>query len=66
VPLANPPQLGILFSNQSITLDWSRGGFILQQAGNLAGPWTNVTGPVVSSPFTWTNVGSSEFFRLWR
>jgi hypothetical protein len=66
VPLAFPPQLGILFSNPSVTLHWSRGGFILQQAGNLAGPWTNVPGPVVSSPFTWTNSGSSEFFRLQR
>jgi len=66
VPLAFPPQLGILFSNQSVTLDWSRGGFILQQAGNLAGPWTNVPGPVVSSPFISTNSESSEFFRLWR
>jgi hypothetical protein len=66
VPIANPPQLGILVSNQAITLNWSRGGFILQQANNLAGPWTNVPGPVVSSPFIWTNVESSEFFRLWR
>lgn len=66
VPLAFPPQLGILSSNQSILLSWSRGGFILQQADTLAGPWTNVPGPVVSSPFIWTNSESSEFFRLWR
>ncbi len=32
----------------------------------LPGPWTNVAGPVVSSPFTWTNPAPSEFFRLWR
>jgi hypothetical protein len=66
VPLASPPQLGILVSNQAITLTWSRGGFILQQAAALAGPWTIVPGPVVSSPFTWTNSAASEFFRLWR
>jgi hypothetical protein len=66
VPLASPPQLGILASDQSITLNWSRGGFILQQAGTPAGPWTNVSGPVVSSPFVWTNFESNEFFRLWR
>jgi hypothetical protein len=66
VPLAFPPQLGVLISNESITLDWSRGGFILQQADTPAGPWTNVPGPVVSSPFIWTNSESSQFFRLWR
>jgi hypothetical protein len=66
VPLAFPPHLGILISNQSITLHWSRGGFILQQADTLPGPWTDVPGPVVSSPFIWTNSESSQFFRLWR
>ncbi len=66
VPLANPPPLGILFSNQSFTLNWSRGGFMLQQAGNLAGPWTEVPGPVVSSPFIGLNSETNEFFRLSR
>ncbi|MGO8700277.1 MAG: phosphodiester glycosidase family protein [Limisphaerales bacterium] len=66
LPLAVPPQLGILSSNRFVTLDWSRGGFILQQAGALAGPWTSVPGPVVSSPFISTNLESNAFFRLWR
>ena len=66
VPLPFPPLLGILPSNPTINLTWSRGGFILQEAATLTGPWTNVPGPVVSSPFTTTNSGSSEFFRLWR
>jgi hypothetical protein len=66
VPYANPPQLGILNSNQSITLNWSRGGFLLQEAGDLAGPWTNVPGPVVSSPFVLANAASNQFFRLSR
>jgi hypothetical protein len=64
VPLSFPPQLAILFSNRTVTLNWSRGGFTLQQAGTPAGPWTNVPGPVVSSPFTTTNAGKSEFYRL--
>jgi hypothetical protein len=66
VPLAFPPQLGVLSSNHSVTLNWNRGGFILQQAGAPAGPWTNVPGPIVSSPFTCANSRSNEFFRLWR
>jgi hypothetical protein len=66
VPIANPPQLGILGASQSITLNWTRGGFILQQSGALNGPWTDVPGPVVSSPFIWTNTVSNEFFRLSR
>ncbi len=66
LPQGNPPQLGILASNQSGTINWSRGGYVLQEAGALNGPWTNVPGPVVSSPFLWTNSGSTEFFRLSR
>jgi hypothetical protein len=66
LPQAIPPQLGILSSNQSVTLDWTRGGFILQQAATVAGPWTDIPGPVVSSPFISTNLESNAFFRLWR
>jgi hypothetical protein len=66
VPLASPPQLGIQFSKPTVTVNWSRGGFTLQQAPTPAGPWTDVPGPVVSSPFIGTNSGSSEFFRLAR
>jgi hypothetical protein len=66
VPISFPPQLGILSSNQSIALNWTRGGFILQQANTVNGPWTNAPGPVVSSPFLMTNLESNEFFRLWR
>jgi hypothetical protein len=66
LPRTAPPQLGILSSNQSVTLDWTRGGFILQQAATVGGPWTDVAGPVVSSPFIPTNLVSNAFFRLWR
>jgi hypothetical protein len=65
-PLTVPPQLGILSSNRFVTLDWTRGGFILQQAATVGGPWTNVPGPVLSSPFISTNLESNAFFRLWR
>jgi hypothetical protein len=66
VPIANPPQLSIAGAAPSITVNWSRGGFILQQAASLSGPWTNVSGPVITSPFLLTNIQSSEFFRLAR
>ena len=64
VPLAFPPQLGILFSNQTVTLNWSRGGFTLQQAASPTGLWTNAPGPVISSPFMTTNSSAACFFRL--
>jgi hypothetical protein len=66
VPLAFPPQLSMQFSQPAVTLSWSRGGFILQQADTPAGPWMDVPGPVVSSPYTCTNSGSGQFFRLRR
>ena len=61
---AAPPQLTIQPSNSSLTLSWSRGGFTLQQASSPAGPWANVPGPIVASPFTTTNSGTSQYFRL--
>jgi len=66
LPQSVSPRLGILSSNQSVSLDWTRGGFILQQAATVAGPWTNVAGPVVSSPFIPAKSESNAFFRLWR
>ena len=58
------PELSIGSSNGIPVLSWNRGGFILQQASNPAGPWTNVPGPVVSSPFTPSVNSSPCYFRL--
>jgi hypothetical protein len=66
LPISKSPQMGILVSNQTITLSWTRVGFTLQGAGNLKGPWTNVPGPVTNSPFTVTNTRTAQFFRLSR
>jgi exopolysaccharide biosynthesis protein len=63
-PYTLPPQLSIAPGNGAGTLSWTRGGFTLQQAPALGGPWTDVPGPIFSSPFTATNSGSSQFFRL--
>jgi hypothetical protein len=66
IPLAFPPQLNMQYSPPTVTLSWTRGGFTLQQANTPAGPWKDVPGPVVSSPYTCTNSGPALFFRLWR
>jgi hypothetical protein len=65
-PMAAPPQLDIQTTSASVTIDWARGGFTLQETDSLTDPWIDVPGPVVSSPFIWTNTQSSMFFRLRR
>ena len=56
--------LGVAYSNGTITLSWSGTGFTLQRASSPAGPWLDVPGPVVTSPYTTPNSGSTRFFRL--
>ena len=63
-PYTSKPQLNIAYTQGTITLSWSRGGFTLQQAAVPGGPWTDVSGPVVSSPFTSTYLASTLYFRL--
>jgi hypothetical protein len=63
-PYSSPPQISIQQSNSVSTVSWNRGGFTLQQAGSPAGPWTSAPGPIVSSPFTTTNTGPAQYFRL--
>jgi hypothetical protein len=63
-PYSAPPQLAIQQSNTTLTVSWSRGGFTLQQASSPAGPWLDVPGPIVSSPFTTANSGAAQYFRL--
>jgi hypothetical protein len=64
VPYPSSPQLNVTGSNGTLTLSWDRGGFTLQQADAPTGPWSNVPGPVVSSPYTTSFVGASRFYRL--
>jgi hypothetical protein len=58
------PELSIVSSNGTPVVSWTRGGFTLQQASSPAGPWTNVPGPVVSSPFVPPVNSSPCYFRL--
>ncbi len=63
-PITTSPQLTLVSSNAMANLSWKGGGFTLQQAGSPIGPWTNVPGPVVISPFTTPMTNASRFFRL--
>jgi len=63
-PYVLQPQLSLAYSNNTITLGWNRNGFLLQQASAPTGPWDNVPGPVISSPFTTNVSGTTCFFRL--
>jgi hypothetical protein len=63
-PITVSPILSLVRSNATVALSWNGGGFFLQQAGSLAGPWTNVPGPVTTSPFTTPITNACRFFRL--
>jgi hypothetical protein len=59
-----PAQLNIQQAGTNVTVSWTRGGFTLQQAISPAGPWQNVPGPVVSSPYIAPSSVAPQYFRL--
>jgi hypothetical protein len=63
-PLIVRPALAIVFSNGTLTLSWNRGGFVLQQANSPLGRWTDVPGPVASSPYTPSLSAVAQYYRL--
>ena len=63
-PYTALPQLGIQQTDTTLTVSWNRGGYSLQQANSPAGPWSEVPGPIVSSPYSVTNAGVVQYFRL--
>jgi hypothetical protein len=63
-PLMASPQLTLVSSNATAVLSWDGGGFILQQAKSPIGPWTNVPGPGITSPFMTPMTNASCFYRL--
>jgi exopolysaccharide biosynthesis protein len=63
-PYVPRPALSLAKTNTALTVQWNRGGYILQQSGSLTGAWSNVPGPVIVSPYQTTNTGSNRFFRL--
>ncbi len=66
VPLDVVPALSIACSNNLAVVTWNRSGFTLQQAPALSGPWSDVPGPVVASPYATPISNSNLFFRLKR
>ncbi len=64
VSQAVPAQLNIQQTGTNVIVSWTRGGFTLQQANSPAGPWQNIPGPVVSSPYVAPSSGTSQYFRL--
>jgi hypothetical protein len=64
VPYISKPKLDLACSSNVVTLSWSQGGYTLQQANAITGAWSNVLGPVISSPFTTNSSGAARFFRL--
>jgi hypothetical protein len=63
-PFSASPPLTLLSSNATAALSWNGGGYILQQAKSPIGPWTNVPGPVITSPFMTRMTNASSFYRL--
>jgi hypothetical protein len=63
-PYLVSPQLSVVRSNNTVVLNWSGGGYTLQQADAPAGPWTDVPGPVTSSPYVTNDSSAARFFRL--
>ena len=63
-PYVSSPALNLTYSDGTTTLSWDRGGFTLQQADSVDGPWMDVPGPIVSSPFVTPVSNSARFFRL--
>ncbi len=64
VPYILGPTLDLTSTNGMLVLDWTRGGFTLQQANTPAGPWINTPGPIITSPYAASASGSALFYRL--
>jgi hypothetical protein len=58
--------LRISRSNSVVCVSWDGFGFTLQRANALTGTnvWSDVSGPITSSPYCTTNPATTTFFRL--
>ncbi|HRI12060.1 MAG TPA: phosphodiester glycosidase family protein [Verrucomicrobiota bacterium] len=59
-----PAVLAISGGDGTTSVSWTRGGFVLQWSEGAQGPWTDVPGPVLASPFTVSDAGSTRYYRL--
>jgi Phosphodiester glycosidase/Purple acid Phosphatase, N-terminal domain len=65
-PVAIAPALNVLMTNGAPLINWSRNGFLLQSAPAPDGPWSDLPGPVIQSPFSPAPAAGNQFFRLAR
>jgi len=65
-PYPRNATLTAAWANGSLVLSWTPGGYSLQQAPAVSGPWSNVAGSINGSPFAITNAaaGPAQFYRL--
>lgn len=65
-PLVTEAQLSISRVGDAICLNWYGTNFTLQRASSLgpAAVWTDVPGPVQTSPYCLTNPSATQFYRL--
>lgn len=64
--LVTETKMSISRSNNAVCLSWAGDGFTLQHANILTGanPWSDVPGPIKSSPYCVTNPPTTTFYRL--
>jgi hypothetical protein len=62
--LVSEVPLRINHSNNIVCVSWDGLGFTLQRANTLTGAWSDVPGPITSSPYCTTNPATTTFFRL--
>ena len=63
-PVFIKPNLGILREANTVTLYWNGTGWVLQQATDPSGPWSDVPGPVTSSTYIFNADPGLKFYRL--
>ncbi len=65
-PVNVQPELRLVPGDGVVNLQWARGGFVLQEAPDPAGPWTAVRGPQLLGPVVQPIGDGARHFRLWR
>jgi hypothetical protein len=61
------PTLNVARAGNVTTLSWNSPGYVLQQSSQISSPpnsWTDIPGPVNTSPFSITNSSETKFYRL--
>jgi hypothetical protein len=64
IPISKTAQMQISLSGGLLTITWTGSDFRLQQAASLNGPWSDISGSGVASPWQVVVTGQAQFFRL--